>query len=132
MPIVFVCSFLANYIQPCDIPVHSDDHSTVVEFDELHSSVSDMLITFAKQKCSKLESINNYVTHFHDSIEHYIIMCDVLWCLNRTSYSITNLTCELVLRCTEILDKIMDDIMYARVSLQFKRLFICELMSVFI
>jgi len=115
---MFINSFLAKYVRPCEISIHSNDHSEAIKYADLQSCMSDVMLADIKQKYSELESVNTCITHLHDSIEHYIIMCDVLWCLIRTSYSMTNLSCELVLRCTEILDKMIEEIAYVSVSVE--------------
>lgn len=115
---MFIDSYLAKYVRPCEISIHSNDHSEAIKYSDLQSCMSDVMLADTKQKCSELESVNACITHLHDSIEHYIIMCDVLWCLIRTNYSMTNLNCELVLRCTEIFDKMIEEIAYVSVSVE--------------
>lgn len=108
-----VYSFLAKYIQPCKIIVHNNEDLASIKYDDLQSCLSEKINANAKQKYLALEII----THLHDTIDHYILLCDVLWCLMQTSYGITNLSCELVLRCTEILDKMINDIQCVCVSI---------------
>jgi len=106
-----ITDFLAKHVQHCQIFIDSNEHSTSIQFDDLQSCVSDVTAD-CKQKCSELESFNTCIIHLHDSIEYYMILCDVVWSLTQTTYYITNLKCELVLRCTENLDKIIDDIKF--------------------
>lgn len=92
--------------------------SQSTEYDNIQSRISETVIVDATQKLSELETINGRLTFIQDSIEHYIMICDVLWCLIRTGCSMANLKCELVLHCINALEKTFDDITFAAVSLR--------------
>lgn len=87
------------------------------EYSNIQSRVSEIVIADATQKLSVLETINGRITFVQDSFEHYIMICDMLWCLMRTSCSMANLKCELVLHCIDVLEKTLDDITFAAVSI---------------
>lgn len=87
----------------------------VIELKNFQTIISDMVVVDAEKKLSELEQINDRITFIHDSTEHYILICDVLWCLMRTSCSMANLKCELVLHCNNVLEKTFNDITYFQV-----------------
>jgi len=95
-----------------------NQQSQSTEDDDIQSHISETVIADATHKLSELETINERITFIQDSIEHYIMMCDVLWCLMRTGCSMANLKCELVLYCINILEKIFDDITFGAVSIR--------------
>lgn len=79
-----------------------------------------MVVEDAEKKLNELSAIDDRITFVKDSIEHYIMVCDVLWCLMRTSCSMANVKCELVLHCMDVLQKICDEIAYAQVSILYR------------
>lgn len=68
------------------------------------------MVANAKSNLLDLEIINNQITFVQDSIEHYIMINDVLWCLMRTACSMANFKCELVLHCINFLESTLYDI----------------------
>ena len=95
-----------------------NQHSQSTEYDNIQSHISETVIADATHKLSELETINDRITFIQDSIEHYIMMCDVLWCLMRTGCSMANLKCELALYCINTLEKTFDDITFGAVSIR--------------
>lgn len=114
---------IKNYIDKCikhikdpEVIMDINGQSQCTEYDNIQSRISETVIADAKQKLSELETINGRLTFIQDSIEHYIMICDVLWCLMRTGCSMANLKCELVLHCINALEKTFDDIIFAAQS----------------
>lgn len=106
-------------MQHLDISINIYEQSVPTENDNLQSLISDAAVQNAKQKLLKKEIICEQITLVQDSIEQYINIFDILWCLTRTSCSMVNLKCELVLQCIDTLDKVLDDIAYTQVSILF-------------
>jgi len=116
--IIKLCfSYIDKHIKDCELLVDINQQSPSTENDNIQSRILKTVITDATQKLSELETINDRITFIQDSIEHYIMICDVLWCLMRTGCSMANLKCELVLHCINVLEKTFDDITFAAVSL---------------
>ncbi|XP_050530466.1 uncharacterized protein LOC126899520 [Daktulosphaira vitifoliae] len=87
------------------------------------SDVSHIVLADTKNKMNQLDTMLKQITFIEESIEHYIIMCDVLWCLMRTDCSLANVKCELILRCAELLDKLLSDIVKSEdMTLQINKL----------
>lgn len=85
--------------------------------DNLQSLISDAAVEDTKQNLIKKKVICEQITFVQDSIEQYINIFDILWCLTRTNCSMMNLKCDLVLQCTDFLDTVLDDIAYTQVSI---------------
>jgi len=109
-------SYIDKHIKDREVLIDFNQQSQSTEYDDIQSHISKTVIADATQKLSELETINGRITFIQDSIEHYIMMCDVLWCLMRTGCSMANLKCELVLHCFKVLEKTFDDITFADVS----------------
>lgn len=90
---------------------------TTAEINDMQKRTSSLVITDAKRKILDLETIENRITFIQDSMEHYIMMSDVLWCLLRIDRSMANLKCELVLHCISVLKIMSDDIKCSEVSI---------------
>jgi hypothetical protein len=90
---------------------------TTAEINDMQKRTNSLVITDAKRKILDLETIENRITFVQDSMEHYIMMCDVLWCLLRTDRSMVNLKCELILHSIRVLQIIFDDIKLSEVSI---------------
>lgn len=103
-------------MQHLDISINANEQFLPTENDDLQSIISDAAVEDAKQKLLKKEMIRDRIIFVHDTIEQYIMICDVLCCLMRTDCSMVNLKCELVLHCIDILNKVSDDIAYTQVS----------------
>jgi len=104
-----------------EVLMEINQHSQSTEYDDIQSHISETVIADATHKLSELETINDRITFIQDSIEHYIMMCDVLWCLMRTGCSMANLKCELVLYCINTLEKTFDDITFGTVSMRIEK-----------
>lgn len=113
-------SYIEQHIKDREVLVEINEQSQSNEYDNIQSHISETVIADATHKLSELETINDRITFIQDSIEHYIMMCDVLWCLMRTGCSMANLKCELVLYCINILEKTFDDITFGAVSIRRK------------
>ncbi|KAE9525082.1 hypothetical protein AGLY_014496 [Aphis glycines] len=105
-----------KHIKDPEVIMDINGQSQSTEYDNIQSRISETVIADATQKLSELETINGRLTFIQDSIEHYIMICDVLWCLMRTGCSMANLKCELVLHCINALEKTFDDITFAAQS----------------
>lgn len=99
--------------------INSVQQLTSSEYDNLKSRIFDIVIMDGEKKISKLETINNRITFVLDSVEHYIMMCDILQCLMKVNCSMINLKCELVLNCLNFLATLSDDITFAQVNINF-------------
>jgi hypothetical protein len=109
-------SYIDKHIKDPEVLMDINQQSQFTEYDNIQSRISETVIADATQKLSELEKINGRLTFVQDSIEHYIMICDVLWCLMRTGCSMANLKCDLVLHCINVLEKTFDDITFATVS----------------
>jgi len=109
-------SYIDKHIKDREVLIDLNQNSQSTEYDNVQSHISETVVADATQKLSELETINGRITFIQDSIEHYIMMCDVLWCLMRTGCSMANLKCELVIHCINVLEKTYDDISFADVS----------------
>lgn len=109
-----IFSYITKNIKHREIPIENQ-HST--DYDNLKTCISKFVVSDAEKKLIELETINSRITFIQDSIEHYIMMCDVLWCLMRTACSMANFKCELVNHCNNVLKQMLDDIMFSKVSL---------------
>lgn len=114
----FTFSYIAKFLKHQDILASSYEQSTSIEYEDLQSRLSDILVANAESKLLELEIVNNQITFIQDSIEHYIMINDVLWCLMRIACSMANFKCELVLHCINFLENIFYDIENILVSLK--------------
>lgn len=106
----FIFSYIDKFLKHQEILIHGYKQSNSIEYEDLQSSLSDIVVTNAKSKLSELEIVHNRITYIQDSIEHYIMINDVLWCLMRTACSMANFKCELVLHCINFLENTLNDI----------------------
>lgn len=111
----FIISYLAKCIKHETITVNIQQ--TVTELQEFKTLISNVIMADAQKKLLEMEVINYQITTIEDSIEHYILICDVLWCLMRTSCSMANLKCELVLYCNNVFKITFDDIVHFQVCI---------------
>ncbi|KAL4135676.1 hypothetical protein QTP88_007272 [Uroleucon formosanum] len=107
-----IINYIDQHIKDREVLMEINQQSQSNEYDNIQSHISETVIADATYKLKELETINDRITFIQDSIEHYIMMCDVLWCLMRTGCSMANLKCELVLYCINILEKTFDDITF--------------------
>lgn len=101
-----------------EIPMfNSQQQSTFSEYDEIESRLCDLVVSDAEKKLSELQTTDKHISFVFESVEHYIMMNDVVHCLLEINCSITNLKCELLLHCISFLEKMFDDISFAQVSM---------------
>lgn len=110
-------SYLDNHVKHQEMSINSVQQLASSEYDNLKSRIFDIVIADGEKKILKLEMINDRITFVLESVEHYIMMCDVLQCLMKVNCSMINLKCELVLNCINFLEKLSDDIIYAQVNI---------------
>uniref|UniRef100_A0A2S2NR40 Uncharacterized protein n=1 Tax=Schizaphis graminum TaxID=13262 RepID=A0A2S2NR40_SCHGA len=108
-----IINYIDKHIKDPEVLMDINQQSQFTEYDNIQARISETVIADATQKLSELEKINGRLTFVQDSIEHYIMICDVLWCLMRTGCSMANLKCDLVLHCINVLEKTFDDITLA-------------------
>ncbi|XP_022162874.1 uncharacterized protein LOC111028511 [Myzus persicae] len=108
-----IINYIDKHIKDREVLTDLNQQPQSTEYDIIKTHISETVIADATQKLSELETINDRITFIQDSIEHYIMMCDVLWCLMRTGCSMANLKCELVLHCINVLEKTFNDITFA-------------------
>lgn len=92
-------------------------HITTAEVDDLQQHTTNLVVSDANKKIQDMKTLQNRIIYIYDSMEHYIMICDVLWCLIRTGCSMTNLKCELLLHCCKVLQIMFDDIKRSEVSI---------------
>lgn len=100
-----------------EVNLDADLHMTTEESNDLQQRTSNLVVTDAQRKILDLETIENRIGFIHDSMEHYIMVCDSLWCLMRTGCSMANLKCELLLHCISVIKMIFEDIKRSEVSI---------------
>lgn len=110
-------SYLENHVKHQDMSINSVQQLASSEYDNLKSRILDIVITDGEKKISELEMINDRITFVLESVEHYIMMCDILQCLMKVNCSMINLKCELVLNCNNFLETLSDDIKYIQVNI---------------
>ncbi|XP_050438615.1 uncharacterized protein LOC126844450 isoform X2 [Adelges cooleyi] len=108
---------MSNFILKVNKPQsHFIENSCTLESNNSTSYLSNIVIADAENKLNQLETMFNQISIIEESIEHYIIMCDVLWCLMRTDCSIADVKCELIVYCNDLLDRLHYDIKQAKES----------------
>jgi len=112
-----VYSYLAKYSKQQEIPVDFYEEKISTEYNDLRSRISDIVITDAEKKIAILNTIDERITFILDSVEHYIMIYDVIWCLMKSNCFMANLKCELVLHCIKHLEEIFSEITYAQVNI---------------
>lgn len=113
-------SYLDNHVKHQQMSINSGQQLASSEYDNLKSRIFDIVVTDGEKKISELEMINDRITFVLESVEHYIMMCDILQCLMKVNCSMINLKCELVLNCINFLETLSDDIKYVQVNINFR------------
>lgn len=114
--ILCLFSYIKSIKENQEIPMLSNHQQLTSNECDIKSRFDDLVVSDAENKLSDLQTTNSCIIFVRDSVEHYIMINDVVHCLMKVHCSIENVKCELVLNCIRFLEKMVDDISFDQVS----------------